>query len=118
MTSAKYDFCLGQGTDVDLPFVLRDASGQALNLTGYKARMQMRRSIYDKDAVDTLTTENGRIRIDHEEGRITCTFPNAQTESYPAQTLVYDLEVVEPDNRVKRVVGGRITVTPEVTRIE
>lgn len=116
--SAKYDFSLGQGTDVDLPFVLKDATGAAMNLTGFKARMQLRKSLWDAEAVDTLTTENGRIAIEGEAGRVVCNFPNQVTETYPAQVLLYDVEIVDASERVTRIVHGQVTVTPEVTKVE
>lgn len=115
--SAKYDFSLGQGTDVDLPFLLKDSSGEAIRLEGYKARMQLRATFYDVEAIDTLTTENERIRIEPDEGRIVCNFPNRVTEGYPVQKVLYDLELVEPSGSVRRIVHGQINVTPEVTRV-
>ena len=33
MTSAQYDFCLGQGTDLTLPFLLKDSARTPLDLT-------------------------------------------------------------------------------------
>lgn len=116
--SARYDFCLGQGTDLTLPFLLKDATGTPLKLTDFAAQMQLRRSLWDADAVDTLTTNNGRIEIEASAGRVLCIFPNAATAKYPAQKLVYDLELVEPAQTIKRIVHGEITVTPEVTKVD
>lgn len=117
MTSAKYDFCLGQGTDLTLPFLLKDSAGTPLDLTGFQARMQLRQTYYDAEAIDTLTTDNGRIAIEAGEGRVSCSFPNSVTERYPAQKLLYDLELVEPSGTVRRIVHGTVSVTPEVTKV-
>ena len=117
MASARYDFCLGQGTDATVPFRLKDAAGKAIDLSGFRVRMQMRTSVYEAEAVDTLTSENGRIHIDPLNGRFELDFPNRTTETYPDGQLVYDIELVSPQEKVSRVVAGKITVTAGVTRV-
>lgn len=117
MATGRYDFCLGQGTDATVPFRLKDATGKAIDLSGYRVRMQLRTHISDPDAVDTLTSENGRITIDPLAGKFELTFPNQTTDNYPAQCLVYDIEIVSPGDKVTRIVAGKITVTAGVTRV-
>lgn len=92
--SAKYCFTIDQGTDLRVPFVLKNADGSAVDLTGCTVRMQLRKSYYAEEAVDTLTTDNGRIVITPLEGRFELNFPNKITESFPVQTLIYDVELV------------------------
>lgn len=113
-----YSFNLDQGSDVSLPFRLRNKEGNSLDLSGYSVRMEIRKSISSPDVVDKLSSGNGRITIEPQEGRFTCKFPNAITEQYPAQTLYYDIEIVSKLGMVTRVIEGKIKVIPEVTRGE
>ena len=115
--AVTYNFCIAQGTDSTVPFVLSDSTGTVINLTGYTAAMQLRVQLNSVEAVDTLTTDNERISIDPEAGQISCTFPHTQTERYPVRTLVYDLEITSPGGEITRVVQGKITVSGEVTRV-
>lgn len=115
--AVTYNFCIAQGTDCTVPFVLSDAAGTVINLTGFTAAMQLRVQLNSIDAEDTFTTENGRIEITPEAGQISCSFPHTQTENYPARTLVYDLEITSSGGEITRVVQGKITVSGEVTRV-
>lgn len=92
--SAKYNFCIEQGTDLTVPFILKNSDGTLIDLSGSAVRMQLRKSYYAEEAVDTLTTDNGRISITPLEGRFELNFPNKITESFPVQTLIYDVELV------------------------
>ncbi len=115
--AVTYNFTINQGTDCTVPFALSDSTGLNVDLTGFTAAMQLRVQIGSLAAVDTLTTDNGRIEISPEEGKIVCSFPHAQTTKYPVRTLVYDLEITSAGGEVTRVVQGKITVSGEVTRV-
>lgn len=114
---AEYDFRINQGADLTVPFLLLDDSGRSIDLTGYTAAMQVRIRVYSTEAVDTLTSENGRLVIESSEGRITAKFPHEITETYPAQTLVYDIEITSAENEITRILQGKIIVSAEVTRV-
>lgn len=116
--SAKYNFCIEQGTDLRVPFVLKGSDGNAMDLTGCQVRMQLRKSFYAEEAVDTLTSDDGRIVITPAEGRFELIFPNAVTETFPVQALLYDIELVSAGGEVRRIVEGKATVSPEVTRVD
>ena len=114
---AEYNFKVNQGADLTVPFLLLDDSGKGIDLTGYTAAMQVRIRVYSTEAVDTLTSENGRLVIEASEGRITAKFPHELTETYPAQTLVYDIEITSAENEKTRILQGKIIVSAEVTRV-
>lgn len=116
--SAKYNFCIEQGTDLKVPFVLKNADGTLVDLTGCSVRMQLRKSYYAEEAIDTLTVANGRVSVTPLEGRFELNFPNKVTETFPVQTLLYDIELVSAGGEVRRIVEGKITVQPEVTRVD
>lgn len=112
-----YNFCIPQGTDLTLPFVLQNGDETPINLSGYTAAMQLRVLVTAEQAVDTLTTDNGRIMIDAAAGKITCSFPHESTEKYPVKTLVYDLEITSSGGEITRIVQGKAVVSAEVTRV-
>lgn len=114
--AAKSNFSIDQGADAVISFVLKNSEGP-IDLSGYSAAMQMRVSHYATEAVDTLTTDNGRLVLDALNGKITAIFPNAITEKYQAQSVVYDIEIENADGIIKRVLEGNIQIKPEVTRV-
>ena len=114
---SEFDFRVNQGADLTVPFLLLDDSGGGIDLTGYTAAMQVRSRVYSTEAVDTLTSDNGRLIIDEIEGRITAKFPHEITETYPAQALVYDIEITSAENERTRILQGKIIVSAEVTRV-
>lgn len=113
---AKYDFSIPQGTDLSVPFLLKDSEGTPVRLEGFSVRMQLRRFVTASDVIDELSTENGRVTLD--DNGFSLSFPNAVTEKFPSGYLVYDIELVSPDDLVTRIVEGKIRVTAEVTRGE
>ena len=116
--TAKYDFKLNQGTDLVVPFSLSDESGKPCNLLGFTAQMQLRVNGATGKLVDTFTTENGGFLMEAEKGVLSLVFKHEKTSQYPATCLVYDIELVSTDGNVTRIVEGKITVSPEVTRVE
>lgn len=114
--AAVHNFSLDQGSDKVVYFVLRDKSGP-IDLSGYSAAMQVRRYAFSEAAIDTLTTCNGRLLIDGPAGEITAKFNHANTEQYPGDTVLYDIELESPDGAITRILEGKIKVSPEVTRV-
>lgn len=89
-----------------------------VNLTGYKARMQIRKSVNDTTILDSLTTENSRLSIyAPTEGRVSISIAADISSAYTFTSGVYDLELVAPDNvTVYRILEGCFSANPEVTR--
>ena len=91
------------------------------------ARMQVRRTLADKDAGDPLVSldsdELGGITLtivagdDVDAVRMDITIPATDTAGLPAGRWHYDIELVRlSDGYVRRVAQGRAQVTGEVTR--
>ncbi len=126
MTPAKVNFSVYQGATWDIEIVLRNpppptGDGTPINITGKKARMQVRRKITDADPV--LTIPSTDFTITGVQGRIFGRVSAAATAALPTglkrQTWVYDLELfddaVSPEV-VDRVAEGKVKVFPNVTR--
>lgn len=118
----EYNFEILRGSDKQLILALtgEDADGNKIvyDLQGHTAAMQIRTATYAAEAVDTLTTANGRLVIDPDAGKITVNFPHDVTEKYPVRSLVYDLEIKNASEEITRILAGKIKVTPEVTRVQ
>ena len=114
---AEFNFKLNQGACLSVPFLLLDDSETPIDLTGFSAAMQLRKNYYSKEAIDTLTSDNGRLVIDAKKGCITAMFHHEETQAYPAQVVVYDLEITSKDGQRTRIVEGKITIRAEVTRV-
>ncbi len=89
--------------------------GAPVDLTGYSARMQVRRTHAAADAILSLTSDDG-ITLGGEAGTITLTATAAAMAAITARAYVYDLELVSPDGTVTRLVEGTWYHRPEVTR--
>lgn len=115
MLAGQYDITVEQGSTFSLTLVYQDQRGYVVPLTGYTARMQLRQSAAASTSQLELTTENGRISITPDEGRITLSISAADTAALSALPGVYDLEIVN-GTFVQRILEGAYTVSPEVTR--
>jgi hypothetical protein len=87
-----------------------------VNLTGYTARMHVRRKIGDNQITIALTTSNGRITLGGSNGTIALQITAADTTPLYAGDYVYDLELVAASGYVTRLVQGRCAISGEVTR--
>lgn len=115
-SKSQFNFTIKQGTDLIVPFRLKDSAGY-LDLTGYKAAMQLRSYVASSTIEDNLSTSNGRIKIDETDGRITCSFPHEVTALYKKPAYVYDLKIISNTGQSTRVIEGKINISPEVTRV-
>lgn len=114
MGAGIYHMKLDQGSTFSLVLTYKDSNGDAINLTGYTARMQMRRN-YEDDALIELTTENGRIALGGSAGTVTLTISASDTASLPPVEGVYDLELVQ-SSIVDKLLAGTFSIAREVTR--
>jgi hypothetical protein len=116
-----HDIITDQGSTVNQVFTVKDPARRALDLTGYVARMQVRRFnqiTRDPDVVivANYTTENGYLSVEGSSGTVTLLIPPSDMEAYEAGSYVYDLEVESPESATTRIVQGKFIVRAEVTR--
>lgn len=112
--SGRYDITIEQGATWSRTVRYETDAGAAIDLTGYTARMQVRTDYAATSTLASITSASG-ISITAATGTLTLTLTAAQTEAMPAGRHVYDLELVTGAT-VVRLLEGRATVTPEVTR--
>ena len=116
-----HDLITDQGSTVNQVFTVKNSARRALDLTGYVARMQVRRfnqTTRDPEVVvvANYTTENGYLSIQGSAGEVTLLIPPADMAAYEAGSYVYDLEVESPASETTRIVQGKFIVRAEVTK--
>lgn len=120
MPAATFNFIdkyrIEQGVYREQPFVWKDSNGVAVNLTGYTARMQLRRSVSADEVYLSLTTVNGGIVIDPLVGKVTVIFKETDTQGVTWAGGVYDLELVDSTGKPMRFIEGEFELSKEVTR--
>lgn len=127
MIAGVYNITCEQGSsflrilELEQPDLITDPTGQTygdFDLTNYTARMQVRRTVESASAIVTLTTENLGLEI-NPTGDTTNLIRMTMSDSVTASITssgVYDLEIVDGEGFVSKVIKGAFTLVPEVTR--
>jgi len=115
MGAGTYHFSMEQGSTFNRSITYKDSNGSPIDLSGYTARMQLRRNIDDASAIIELTTSNGRISLGGSAGTVALTIAAADTAALAPIEGVYDLELVTGDT-VEKLLAGTFTIQREVTR--
>lgn len=108
--AARTNIIIDQGSDFEVTINLKDLDDQTIDLTGYTARAQMRKSYSSLRAYDFTTL------VDTDEGYVVLSMPASLTDSIPAGRYLYDCELTSSSNVRTRLVQGIATITPQVTR--
>jgi hypothetical protein len=126
MRAGKYDMTCEQGTTfirtlaVLQPDLENDPTGETfeiMDLTGYTARMQVRRTIENTNKMLELTTANGSLDVTfQDQSNVIRIFLPAEVTASVSTSGVYDLELINQGGEVSRLVEGNFIVVPEVTR--
>jgi hypothetical protein len=124
MIAGVYNITCQQGSTFDMVATLRYPDPDSIpteptylnwDLTGYTARMQVRKYIESTSPIITLTTENNRIILGGTAGTIQL-FIRAEDTRTITTSGVYDIEIISETNEVDRILQGTFTLSPEVTR--
>jgi hypothetical protein len=107
----KANLIVDQGTDYTTSINLTDDNDNVIDLTGYTAAGQLRKTYTSSNAVSfglELESANGVVKLSLTE---------TQTANIVAGRYVYDVFVTSPASVTSRIVEGIVTVTPRATRI-
>ena len=115
MAVSTYDITAQQGSDYSVTLTYRDSNGVAVNLTGYTARMQVRKVASSPYAYLTLTSSSG-MTLGGSAGTVAINISAAALASIPAGPYVYDVELVSGSGAVVKPIVGSFSVSAEVTR--
>lgn len=94
----------------------KDKLGNAIDLTGATAKLQVRTDISDASYVLEMSTENNRIVLGTTDGKITLSVTDEDTTLLDGEGGVYDLEIYHANGKTTRLIEGKLVFKPEVTR--
>ena len=126
MAAGKYSFIIEQGATTNLNVQWTDASGSAVDLTGYQARMQIRPGIEASDVYislsSSLSPDGTGLNLNGSDGETSLTSGSVgiYISAYSSSLLnfneaFYDLEMVN-GREVTRLLEGKVRLSKNVTR--
>jgi len=110
---------LEQGSLFSIVATWKDDADALINLTGYSARMQLRKDYPSSAAVVDITEANsgqGQLVLGGAAGTINIRIQDEHTATLDPGRYVYDLEVKASGGDWQRLLEGVADVMPEVTR--
>jgi hypothetical protein len=124
--AAKRKIYIEQGATFTLPFTWHQPGpvvngkvtpGDPYDLTGWTARMQIRRQQKSKVLLAaTSTGPDPKITIDGPAGRVVIKFSDDDTDLLVFSECLYDLEFESPTGEVYRMLEGVVEVSPNITQ--
>jgi hypothetical protein len=120
MSNTK-NITVDQGSSYTYIFTLMDVASYPFDLTGYDARLQVRRTYGDTGILLTATVVNGKLVIGtntvtlnlEPDDTSSIRFTNKDDDILEA---VYDLEIVSSAGKVYKPARGLFTLNREITR--
>jgi len=109
--AAYSELTLEQYADFSTTVNVEDSNGDAINLSGYTAASQIRKSYYSSTANNFTASVTGIAN-----GEITISMSSANTANLSAGRYLYDLVITSPAGVKTRVVEGIVVVLPGVTQ--
>ena len=104
---------IDKGATFERNITWTDNSGTAIDLTGFTARMQIRKN-YKSAIIQELTTENGGITLTALTGEIYLLIEATDTDVFTDDRAIYDLELIN-GTKVYRVLQGDVLINENVT---
>lgn len=109
--AAFSEIVVEQGATFSTTINVEDSQGSAVNLFGFVAASQIRKSYYSSTANNFTATITGTAN-----GEITLSMTAANTANLTPGRALYDLLITSPVGVKTRVIEGIVTITPSVTR--
>lgn len=116
--STELNLIIDQGETWTKSISWQNSNGVAYDLSTYTARMMIRKHYADNDKNAPLAslTDEDAIALGSSGDNIVITIADSVTEIIPAATYYYDLELISSSQEVTKLLRGKVTVLPEVTR--
>ena len=116
MSAGSYDIYVEQGSVFNRVLTWKDSTDTLINLTGYTARMWVRKTYTSATNVIELNTNNGRITLGGTAGTVTLYISANDTDDIPASRYVYDLKLIPSNSsNAVRMLQGFFEVSAQVT---
>ena len=104
---------IDQGADYSASIDVTDSDGDNIDLTGYTAAGQIRKSYSSTTAVDFAVS----VVSPGTSGILNISLTNTQTNNMKAGRYVYDIEITSSGGIKTRVLEGQVEITAGVTTI-
>lgn len=122
MPALRANFVIEQGATFD-PIVRLKIPGteDPVDLTGFTALMQIRKTRGDSTVLvqlstDSLPEDDGTITIDGPNGLLLLFIDHLTTKTFDFEYGVYDIILIAPSTRRSRPIEGSITFSPGSTQ--
>ena len=109
--AALSNIYIDQGADFTTVISLTDSNNDALNLTGYSALAQIRKTHGSTTIAGTFTTS-----LTTDSGQLTLTLADTVTAAMSSGRYVYDVLLTDGSGDKTRVLEGQAILTPGVSR--
>jgi hypothetical protein len=113
MSAGIWNVTVEQGTTFDPVLTWKDSYGHLVNVSGFTIEMQIRDSATSPTLLADLTPY---ITVGGQDGAFTFNVPASITATWSWTKGVYDIKVTAPGGDTKRLLEGKITVDPAVSR--
>ena len=116
MSAGKWNFTIEQGATFVRSLNWTQKDKTPIDITGYTAKMQIRKAPSDSNVLLELSTANNRITIDGLNGGVELFITATDTGAINWVGGVFSLELTSPTGTVTRLLEGAVSVSPEITR--
>ena len=110
--AALSNIYIDQGSDFTTTISLTDSNGDVLNLTGYTALAQVRKSHVSTTIAATFTTV-----LTADSGQLALSLTDTVTAAMDSGRYVYDVLLTDGSGDKTRVLEGQAVLTPGVSRV-
>ena len=110
--AALSNIYIDQGSDFSTVISLTDSNNDALNLTGYSALAQIRKTYGSTTIAATFTTV-----LTTDSGQLTMSLTDVVTAAMTSGRYVYDVLLTDGSGDKTRVLEGQAILTPGVSRV-
>ena len=110
--AAYSELTLEQYANFSTSINVDDSSGNAINLFGYTAASQIRKSYYSTTATNFTASVTGVAN-----GELTISMTAANTANMSPGRYLYDVVITSPTSIKTRVVEGIVVILPGVTQV-
>lgn len=114
MKPGRYNFSFVQG-DTWTTAPQWKINNNYVNVTGYTAKLTVRKAPTSTTSVFEFSTANGRIVTGSTDGKFTLTALPAVTASVPAGNYVYDFDITSPAGNTVTLLSGGFQVIKQVS---
>ena len=115
MPAGQHDFTCEMGATFARTVTWEDSAGTPINLTGYTARMMVKKAPGQTAVISLTSASGGGLTLGGAAGTIAIAITATVTAALTAGPYKYDLELASGAGVVTRLLEGSFTIKPEVT---